>query len=168
MILGIDPGSITTGYGIITELGGELRCVAYGTFESPPKTPIAQRLLAIGHGLQDLFSKYKLQAVVIEKTFFAKNVDSVTKLSYARGVCVYEAARAEIPIFEYSPTEVKMNVVGHGRAGKDQVQILVRQLLRIPSSQMAKFDMSDALALAIHHHRVEGTREKIREREIST
>jgi len=167
MILGIDPGSVTTGYGIITEDEGELRCVAYGVIESPPKTSIAKRLLKIGQGIQKLFQEHKLKAVVIEKTFLAKNVDSVTKLSYARGVCVYEAARAGIPIFEYSPTEVKMNVVGHGRAGKDQVQILVGQLLKISTAQITKFDMSDALALAIHHCRVEGTWEKLREREIS-
>jgi crossover junction endodeoxyribonuclease RuvC len=168
MILGIDPGSITTGYGIITEERGELRCVAYGTFGASNKTSFSERLLKIGEGLQELFKEHKIKAVVIEKTFFAKNVDSVTKLSHARGVCMYEAARAQVPIFEYSPTEVKMNVVGHGRAGKDQVQIVVGQLLKMNIQQMAKFDMSDALALAIHHCLNAGTMQKIKEREITT
>ncbi len=168
MILGIDPGSITTGYGIITEERGELRCVAYGILGASNKTSFSERLLKIGVGLQELFTQYKIHAVVIEKTFFAKNVDSVTKLSHARGVCMYEAARAGVEIYEYNPTEVKMNVVGHGRAGKDQVQIVVQQLLKMNSAQMAKFDMSDALALAIHHCLISGTMQKIREREITT
>src|ERR1700677_797347 len=101
MILGIDPGSLTTGYGIITEVGGELRCVTYGVLQGPPKSALSRRLLEIGQGLQNLFTKHKVKAVVIEKTFFAKNVDSVTKLSHARGVCIYEAAKAGVPIFEY-------------------------------------------------------------------
>ena len=168
MILGIDPGSITTGYGVITEESGKLRCVDFGTLGATNQTSFSQRLLVIGRGLQDLFIQYKIRAVAIEKTFFAKNVDSVTKLSHSRGVCIYEAARAGVPIFEYNPTEVKMNVVGHGRAGKDQVQIVVRQLLKMTNANMAKFDMSDALALAIHHCLIAGTMQKIKEREITT
>ena len=81
---------------------------------------------------------------------------------------IVPGGRAGVPVFEYSPTEVKMNIVGHGRAGKDQVQILVKNLLKITSFHLDKFDMSDALALAIHHSRVAGTLEKMKEREITT
>ncbi len=166
MILGIDPGSITTGFGLITEEKGEMRCVEYGSWGATSKTIFTERLLFIGLGLQEIFLKYKIRAAVVEKTFFAKNVDSVTKLSHARGVCIYEAARARVPIFEYSPTEVKRNVVGYGRAGKDQVQLVIGQLLKLPTDVMTKYDMSDALALAIYHCRVAGTKQKIKEREI--
>jgi crossover junction endodeoxyribonuclease RuvC len=166
--LGIDPGSRITGYGLVVEEAGTLSCLDFGILKGESKAPLAERLLEIGQGLQNIFLKHQPHAVAIEKTFFAKNVDSVTKLGHARGVCLYEAARAQVPVFEYSPTEIKLNIVGHGRAGKDQVQILVRQILRLKSVEMSTFDMSDALALAIHHCRIWTTLKKMREREITT
>jgi crossover junction endodeoxyribonuclease RuvC len=167
IILGIDPGSRITGYGFVVEEAGELRCLDFGILQGSPKAPLTERLLSIGLGLEKLILKYLPDAIAIEKTFFAKNVDSVTKLGHARGVCLYEAARAKVPIFEYSPTEIKLNIVGHGRAGKDQVQMLVRQLLGLKSALMSTFDMSDALALAIHHSRISATLKKMKERELT-
>jgi crossover junction endodeoxyribonuclease RuvC len=164
--LGIDPGSRITGYGIVLEEDGNLRCLDYGILQGSKKDTLSQRLLSIGQGLEKIFSKHQPHAVAIEKTFFAKNVDSVTKLGHARGVCLYEATKAGVPIFEYNPTEIKLNIVGHGRAGKDQVQILVRQILKLNSAYMTEFDMSDALALAIHHSRISTTLKKIKEREL--
>ena len=131
-----------------------------------PAIPGRALLLTIGQGLKEVLEKYRPHAVAVEKTFHAKNVDSVTKLSHARGVCLYEIARAQLPVFEYLPTEVKGSVVGNGRADKEQVQFVVRGLLGL--SALEKFDMSDALAVAIHHVRLASTGEKIRAREIIT
>lgn len=164
LILGIDPGSIVTGYGLVHESRGRLHCVSFGSFEGSPKDSFSRRLLTIGRGLAEILAKYKPAAVAVEKTFYAKNVDSVTKLSHARGVCIYEIARAQVPLFEYLPTEIKASVVGNGRAGKDQVQFVVRGLLGLPV--LEKFDMSDALAVAIHHARIATTREKMKQLEI--
>ena len=102
--------------------------------------------------------------MAIEKTFFSINADSATKLGQARGVCLYEGAKAGLKIFEYNPTEIKASLTGHGRASKDQVQFLVQALLGLPP--MTKFDMSDALALAIHHVRISTTREKMKAMEM--
>ena len=164
IVLGIDPGSHFTGYGIVKEVNGNLRCIAFGVLEGRPKDPYNQRLLTIGEGLAEILKQHQPTAVAIEKTFFAKNADSATKLGQVRGVCLYEVGRAGVPIFEYNPTEVKSNIVGNGRASKDQVQFLVQALLGLP--QLSKFDMSDALALAIHHARWSMTKTKMREREI--
>lgn len=168
IILGIDPGSLVTGYGFVLENYGDMKCIEFGVLEGQSKAPLSERILQIGLGLRALLQKFKPHAVAIEKTFFAKNVDSVTKLGQARGVCIYEAAQAQVPVYEYNPTEVKLNVVGYGRAGKDQVQLVVKQLLKLGSVDMQKFDMSDALALAIHHSRIATTLTKMREQEITT
>ena len=172
LILGIDPGSITTGYGLVEETPsqGKLRCVAFGIFEAPAKASFAQRLLSIGQGLGEILAIHKPDAISLEKTFFAKNVDSVTKLSHARGVILYEIAKAKIPVFEYSPTEIKSSVAGHGRADKQQVQLMIQVLLGLQTNgeMFRKFDMSDALALAIHHLRIATTAEKMRRREVQT
>jgi len=165
LVLGIDPGSLITGYGIVDERDGDLHAVIFGVLEAGSRETLARRLLTIGQGLNALFDKYKPASVALEKTFYAKNVDSVTKLGQARGVCLYEAARAQVPVFEYAPTEIKSSLAGSGRASKDQVQFLVRTLLKLPA--MEKFDMSDALALAIHHSRISTTKNKIREMELN-
>ncbi len=165
-IIGIDPGTLFTGYGVVTENHGFLQCLAFGVIESKPKLPMAQRLLSIGMGLEEIFKKYKPSAVALEKTFFAKNADSVAKLGQARGVCMYEAAKAGVEISEYNATEIKKGLTGSGRAEKEQVQMMVQALLGLPA--MARFDMSDALALAIHHVRVSATLQKIKTTEILT
>jgi crossover junction endodeoxyribonuclease RuvC len=165
LVLGIDPGSVVTGYGLVAEEGGRLVCISYGVFSGGLKKSFAQRLLSIGEGLREVLEKYKPTSVAVEKTFHAKNVDSVTKLSHARGVCIYEVARAQLPVFEYLPTEVKGSVAGNGRADKAQVQFVVRGLLGL--SAMEKFDMSDALAVAIHHVRLSTTQEKMKAREVT-
>jgi crossover junction endodeoxyribonuclease RuvC len=166
LVLGIDPGSHFTGYGLVQEVDGVLRCIAFGVLEGAKKDALPQRLATIGQGLQEIFHQYKPTAVAIEKTFFAKNADSATKLGQARGVCLYEAARAGAPIFEYAPTEIKASIVGHGRAPKEQVQFVVQALLGLPP--MARFDMSDALALAIHHARISTTHQRMKDLEILT
>jgi crossover junction endodeoxyribonuclease RuvC len=165
LVLGIDPGSVTTGYGIVGESGGALHCVAYGVFEGNAKESLAKRLLIIGRGLEEIITQHEIAAVSLEKTFFAKNADSAAKLGQARGVLLYECAKAGLPVFEYNPTEVKASIVGNGRAEKEQVQFVIRTLLNLPA--MGKFDMSDALALAVHHVRIATTQAKMREMELN-
>ncbi|MDZ4677156.1 MAG: crossover junction endodeoxyribonuclease RuvC [Oligoflexia bacterium] len=166
LVLGIDPGSHFTGYGLVREVDGVLRCIAFGVIEGNKKDSMPKRLLDIGLGLQEIFQQHKPDAVSIEKMFFAKNADSATKLGQARGVCLYESARFGCPIFEYAPTEIKASLVGHGRAEKEQVQFIVQALLGLPA--MARFDMSDALALAIHHVRIATTRKRMKDLEVLT
>jgi crossover junction endodeoxyribonuclease RuvC len=168
IIMGIDPGSIVTGYGLVTEIAGELRCLEFGALDGGAKSAHGERLLKIGQGLEKIFRDHKPHAVAIEKTFFAKNADSAIKLGQARGVCLYEAARAKVPIYEYSPTEIKLSVVGNGRADKEQVLFVIGHLLKLKVDALAKFDMSDALALAIHHCRLSSTLNRLRNREITT
>lgn len=165
LILGLDPGSHITGYGLVREIAGNLRCEAFGILQAIDGSKnLSDRLLTIGKGLEEILRSYKPDSAAVEKTFFAKNADSTTKLGHARGVCLYELAKAKVKIFEYSPTEVKRSLVGSGRAGKDQVQFMVQALLGLPP--MSPFDMSDALALAIHHARIATTQEKLKQLEI--
>lgn len=160
-IIGVDPGSLFTGYGVVEEVHGNIRALAFGVIEAQQSDDHSRRLLSIGQGLKEIFNKYKPGAVAIEKTFFAKNADSSVKLGQARGVCLYEAAQASVKVFEYSATEIKKGLTGSGRAEKDQVQMMVRALLGLPA--LGRHDMSDALALAIHHARVAQTGKKMSE-----
>lgn len=166
IILGIDPGSLFTGYGVVTEARGFLQCLAFGVIETNATQSMSHRLLLVGTGLSEVLKKYKPHAVSIEKTFFAKNADSAAKLGQARGVCLYESAKAKVNIFEYNPTEVKKGLTGSGRAEKDQVQMMVKALLGLPN--VGRHDASDALALAIHHLRVAATMSKMTEAELVT
>ena len=117
LVLGVDPGSLLTGYGIVNEVSGCLHCVAFGVLEGKPKDSFSQRLLQIGESLSEIIREYKPKAMALEKSFYAKNPDSATKLGQVRGVCMYVAAKARVPIYEYSPTEIKSQIVGNGRAG---------------------------------------------------
>ncbi len=170
VIVGIDPGTLFTGYGVVAENSGELQCLAFGVIESKATLHMHLRLLHLGTQLGFLFEKYKPKCVVIEKAFFAKNAESAMKLGQARGICLYESSRARLPIFEYNPTEVKKGLTGSGRAEKDQVQMMVQLLLNLSAGaklEMTKLDMSDALALAIHHAKVGTTLDILRESEIN-
>ena len=149
-ILGIDPGSESTGYGIIESDGLCHTAVIYGAIRSNASQPFHERLLKIHLGLKDLLAREKVDAVAIEEVFYSANVQSALKLGHARGVALLAAAEAGVPVFEYSPLEIKSGIVGYGRAEKTQVQEMVRFLLRlenIPSPD----DAADALAVAICH-----------------
>jgi crossover junction endodeoxyribonuclease RuvC len=166
VVVGIDPGSHFTGFGVVTETDGALKCISYGVIEVNHKESFAKRLLTIGNGMNEILNQYQPTSMSIEKTFFSVNADSATKLGQARGVCLYEGAKFGLPIFEYNPTEIKASLVGHGRASKEQVQFVVQTLLGLPA--MSKFDMSDALALAIHHARLSTTRKKMKQNEMKS
>ena len=151
LVIGIDPGTATTGYGLIeSEDEGSLKAVEYGVIETSPKLPPHQRLLKIYRQLQKLIDLHQPESGAVEKLFFQRNVKTAISVGQGRGVAMLALAEAGIPIMEYSPLEVKQAVAGYGRADKIQVQNMVKALLtldELPSPD----DAADALAVAICH-----------------
>lgn len=148
-IIGIDPGSRVTGYGVVDRVGPKLVHIDNGCLTMRGADPLPQRLDQIYRGLSDIFAKYQPEAVAIEEIFFAKNVASSIKLGEARGVALLAAVQRRIPIQEYSTRAVKQSITGYGQATKDQIQKMVKALLALP--EVAQEDASDALAVAICH-----------------
>ncbi len=149
-VLGIDPGSRITGYGVVDKgKGGKLAHVCDGHVLLDPSAPLPERLLAISNALKSIIDEFKPDAMSIESIFFAKNVDSAIKLGEARGVPLLCAASSGVPVYEYAPRSVKQAVTGYGNATKEQVQKMVKMLLR--TQAQLKPDAADALAIAICH-----------------
>ncbi len=146
-ILGIDPGSRATGYGIV-ETGADHRCLAEGVIRSP-KGVLAERLGRIHAGLAEVIAEYNPDEVAVERVFVHRNADSALKLGHARGAALVACVAAGLPVAEYSPTLVKQSVVGSGGAAKGQVAFMVRALLRLRATPAE--DAADALAVAICH-----------------
>jgi len=159
-ILGIDPGSRLTGYGIIDVVGNEIRHVAHGTLRlaatgGRQEIPLEQRLLDIHKGLTEVIETFRPELMSIERVFFAKNAVSALKLGQARGAAILCGAIHGLSIVEYSPTEVKSAIVGHGQADKDQVARMLEILFG--KQEFASSDASDGLALAVCHARIAGS-----------
>jgi crossover junction endodeoxyribonuclease RuvC len=149
IILGIDPGSIVTGWGLIEIEGNRLCHVAHGTIGVSAALGQAVRLSQIYRGIHDIVQQYQPAAVSLEKVFFSRNVQSALKLGQARGMALLAAAQNQIDVSEYSAAEIKVAVVGYGRATKEQVQRMVTALLCLRGAMRA--DAADALAAAICH-----------------
>jgi crossover junction endodeoxyribonuclease RuvC len=149
-IAGIDCGTERTGFGFIDSDGRTHSFVAAGVIRTKPSQPLCARLKVIADELQRLLAAYSPQIVAVEDVFHSVNAKSALKLAHVRGVALLQAAQAGLPVSEYSALEVKMSVVGYGRAEKSQVQMMVQSLLRI-SGDFPSFDASDALAVAICH-----------------
>jgi crossover junction endodeoxyribonuclease RuvC len=153
-ILGIDPGSASTGYGIIESDGSEHTAILYGAIRTKARQPFHERLLKIYTDLSSVLAREKADAMAIEEVFHATNVQSALRLGHARGIALLVGAQHGLPVFEYSPLEIKSAVVGYGRAEKTQVQTMVRLLLHLPETPSPD-DAADALAIAIcHAHRM--------------
>jgi crossover junction endodeoxyribonuclease RuvC len=151
-ILGIDPGTATTGFGVVEEDSqGQLISVGYGTIITPPDMAVEKRLLSIYEQLREIILLYKPQAAAVEKLFFYKNVTTAMAVGQARGVVVLCFAQAGLPIGEYTPLEVKQAVTGYGNADKKQIQQMVKVLLNLEAIPKPD-DAADALAVAICHH----------------
>jgi crossover junction endodeoxyribonuclease RuvC len=150
IILGIDPGTIVTGYGVIRLEDGKYMAVDYGSVNPPAKFKLTDRYLIIYEALEQLIDKYKPDACVIETQFVSKNVQSAIKLGMARGVVIVAAKKRGVSVFEYAPTKAKNAVCGNGSASKAQVQKMVQLLLALPRPPEPE-DAADALALAICH-----------------
>jgi len=149
-VFGVDPGSLRTGYGCIDTDGSRHRLVACGAIATPAAAAFPEKLLAIHRTLGQLLRKHRPDCVVVENVFHAMNVRSALKLGHARGVALLAAVEGGYPVVEYTPAEIKLAVVGYGRAEKHQVGEMVRLLLglaEIPEPH----DASDALAVAICH-----------------
>jgi crossover junction endodeoxyribonuclease RuvC len=158
IVLGIDPGTAATGYGIVERNGNKLRLIDYGCFETVPADELPVRLLHIHQAITELIAEHKPELVGVERLFFNKNVQTAFAVGQARGVVLLAAAQAGVPIHEFGPHEVKIAVTGYGRAGKDQVQRMVQALLGM-SVLPRPDDAADALAVAIcsaHTERVVG------------
>ncbi|HRX02341.1 MAG: crossover junction endodeoxyribonuclease RuvC [Anaerolineae bacterium] len=149
LILGIDPGTAITGYGLVEQID-ELRLVDAGAILTPAGTPLPERLLTIHKQLSSLISSFKPDAVAVEELFFSKNARTAMSVGHARGVVLLTAAQAGLPIFHYKPSEVKVAVTGYGAAAKPQVQEMVRLLLELEETPKPD-DVADAIAVAICH-----------------
>jgi crossover junction endodeoxyribonuclease RuvC len=150
-VLGIDPGSVITGYGLVEDRGPELQVVAFGAIATRASASFPQRLLRIFRELRAVVADYRPDCAAVEAVFFAKNVQSALRLGQARGVALIAVAEAGIEVAEYAPREIKQAVTSYGQAGKGQVQEMVRILLRMPETPEPP-DAADALAIAICHH----------------
>jgi crossover junction endodeoxyribonuclease RuvC len=148
-VLGIDPGSRRTGWGVVQLEGTRLRHVAAGTISVPEKLPLAKRLHIIHQGLQKVIAEHKPQVVAVEEIFFAKYANAALKLGHARGVALLAATESNLEVHEYPPAIVKRTVVGRGAADKVQVGRLITALLGLKTPP--EEDAADALAVAITH-----------------
>jgi crossover junction endodeoxyribonuclease RuvC len=150
-VMGIDPGSITTGFGV---LDGDAKAAAYvtsGVVRANPTLPAAIRLYHIFMSLRELLTKYQPQAMSLEQSYVAANVQSALRLGEARAVALLAAAEAGIALFEYPPARVKLAVAGDGAADKSAVQAMVRRTLKLDARVELGSDAADALALALCH-----------------
>jgi crossover junction endodeoxyribonuclease RuvC len=154
-ILGIDPGSRATGFGIVEKQGNRLTHIDNGVIFTASDAPLSERLGTIYRQLAATITTYAPAVVAVEQIFLARNALSALKLGHARGVALLAGVHHDLPVFEYSALQVKSAVVGYGRASKSQIQDMVRILLNLP--EVAQEDASDALAVAIchaHSHRL--------------
>lgn len=148
-VLGIDPGSRITGYGIVEQQGSRLLHIDNGAIFTDRAKDFADRLRLIFEGISRVIAEYRPEAVSVEDVFFSTNVNSALKLGQARGAAIAAAVNAGLPVFEYTALQVKKAVVGQGKAQKEQVQKMVKSLLGLP--EIAQADASDAVAVAICH-----------------
>jgi len=149
-ILGIDCGSEKTGYGVIETDGRKHRLVVSGVVRTSAREALDARLLKIACGLREVIAAHRPEAAAVEEVFYGQNVKTLLKLAHVRGIALLAIAEAGIALGEYSPLEVKMSVVGFGRAEKQQVQLMVKSLLGL-SEVIESEDASDAVAVAICH-----------------
>ncbi len=146
-ILGVDPGSRATGYGVIDKDGEQLHFVSCGVIRTSPKLKLPDRLKEIHDGISEVIVKHGPERAAVEEVFMSKNPSSALKLGHARGVIILAAMQHNLPIAEYSPRMIKQAVAGYGQASKAQVQQMVRLLLRL--SAPPSHDAADALAVAL-------------------
>ncbi|OGX12263.1 MAG: crossover junction endodeoxyribonuclease RuvC [Omnitrophica bacterium RIFOXYB12_FULL_50_7] len=148
-VMGIDPGTHRTGFGILESSGRDYKLVICGTIRASSKDPIAKRLLHIFESLQKNIKSYKPDIVALETLFFAKDIRAVERIGEARACAMLAASKQGLEVIEYAPTAVKKSVTGNGRAAKEQIQFMVKRLLNLKESPAP--DASDALAIAMCH-----------------
>ena len=150
-VLGIDPGTAATGYGVVVRSdGGAVSLVECGVIRTEAATPLPRRLREIFEGVSDLVRRHAPDVVAIEDVFYGRNVRTTVVLGHARAAAMLAASLADAEVAEYSPSEVKNAIVGRGRAGKEQVQYMVQRLLRLKAPPRPH-DAADAVAVALCH-----------------
>lgn len=149
LILGIDPGSRVTGYGVIKAVGNRQEYVASGCIRTTDKAALPERLHVIFEGVSEIINEFAPDEFAIERIFMARSAESALKLGHARGVAIVAAVNQGLPVSEYEARKIKQAVVGSGSATKSQIQHMVTTLLNLPSKPQA--DAADALAIAICH-----------------
>lgn len=149
IILGIDPGSHRTGFGVIQKKENDWLHVENGLIAPPPKLSLPQRLQSIYEQIDKMIQMYQPKEMALEDLFFAKNAQSALKLGHARGVVMLVAAQHQIPVFEYPPAKIKEALSGFGQATKEQMQKMVK--IRLKLKEIAEENASDALAVALCH-----------------
>ena len=150
IILGIDPGTATTGFGIIRVVGNSIEPVDYGIISTPAGVPMEQRLMMIYEQMNQIIEKWQPEQAAIEELFFNKNITTGITVGQARGVLLLSCAQKGLAVHEYTPLEVKQALVGNGRAEKKQVQFMVKTFLGLREVPKPD-DAADALAIAICH-----------------
>lgn len=150
IILGVDPGTAITGYGILEHLANKFKLLEYGTIRSSNQDDPAARLYEIYQGISGIIDKYKPEQMAVEELFFNKNARTALVVGQARGVIMLAGHLKGLPVFEYTPLQVKQAVVGYGRAEKQQVQFMVKAILNLEVVPKPD-DAADALAIAICH-----------------
>lgn len=155
IILGIDPGTARTGFGVVSKIPssksknrGEIKCLDYGLIQTDPSLVPAERLKKINNELNKLIKKYQPKVLAVENVYFFKNFKTAIPVSQAKGVILLTAAKKKIPVYEFTPLQVKMAITGYGKAEKKQVQKMIQVLLNLKELPKPD-DASDALAIAI-------------------
>ena len=148
IIMGLDPGYGRMGFGVIYVEGTKMELVDYGVSTTTSGDAFENRLLSLANDLDDLFAHHQPQAVAIEKLFFGKSSSTAMNVAHARGVALLMAAQAGVPVFEFTPAQVKKALTGDGKAGKAAMQGMVKKLLELPKAPKPD-DAADALAIAI-------------------
>lgn len=147
--LGIDPGTARLGYGLIRG-GLQPKLIDAGVIETWPDEPMPNRLVTLYEGVQELIAEFSPDVLAVEQLFFARNVTTAISVGQARGVVILAAAQANVPVAEYTPSEIKQAVTGYGKADKPQMQEMVRMILHLNAIPQPD-DAADALAVAICH-----------------
>lgn len=161
VILGLDPGTASTGFGVVAIAGNRLRAVDFGVVETAAGVPLERRLEQIFTALAGLLARHQPQATAIESLFFNVNVRTALAVGQARGVALLACSQAGCEVFEYTPQQIKQAVVGYGKATKEQVMEMVRVLLALPEAPRSDH-AADALGVAICHANTCGIRESVR------
>ncbi len=151
-ILGIDPGIAIVGFGLIESGGTDAQMLRYGAITTEAGLPLATRLFQIQRDLEELIETFHPDAIAVEELFFNNNITTGIAVAHGRGIILYTAEKCGVPLYEYSPSQVKQAVVGYGKAEKTQVMDMTRRLLRLKSVPRPD-DAADALAIALCHAR---------------
>ena len=157
IILGLDPGLAIVGWGVLESARRGFRVLGYGSVTTPANTPTEERLATIYSDMNELFMRFRPDAVSVEELFFSKNITTGIRVAEARGVITLAAAQKNVPIFEYTPLQVKVAVTGYGRAEKRQMQEMTKNILHLAEIPKPD-DAADALAIAICHGHTGGSR----------